>query len=91
MKQHKLSYNIINSLLFIISSCKSRNNIELQGYLRLVRRQKSTSVTQKQVQVSVNSTGYCSSIYRHMTQPVRNYSHDLYIYYYLIEKPMRTE
>jgi Tfp pilus assembly protein PilP len=57
MKQHKLSYNIINSLLIIISSCKSRNNIELQRYLRLVRRQKSTSVTQKQVQVSVNSTG----------------------------------
>jgi Tfp pilus assembly protein PilP len=57
MKQHKLSYNIINSLLFIISSCKSRNNIELQSYLRLVRRQKSTSVTQKQIQVSVNSTG----------------------------------
>jgi Tfp pilus assembly protein PilP len=57
MKQHKLSYNIINSLLFIISSCKSRNNIELQRYLRLVRRQKSTSVTQKLVQVSVNSTG----------------------------------
>jgi Tfp pilus assembly protein PilP len=57
MKQHRLSYNIINSLLFIISSCKSRNNIELQRYLRLVRRQKSTSVTQKQIQVSVNSTG----------------------------------
>jgi hypothetical protein len=57
MKQHKLSYNIINSLLFIISSCKTRNNIELQRYLWLVRRQKSTSMTQKQVQVSVNSTG----------------------------------
>jgi Tfp pilus assembly protein PilP len=57
MKQHKLSYNIINSLLFIISSCKSRNTIELQRYLQLVRRQKSTSVMQKQVQVSVNSTG----------------------------------
>jgi hypothetical protein len=56
-KQHELSYNIINSFLFIISSWKSRNNIELQKYLRLVRRQKSTSVTQKQVQVSVNSTG----------------------------------
>ena len=32
------------------------NDIELQRYLRLVRRQKSTSVTQKQVQVSMNST-----------------------------------
>jgi hypothetical protein len=42
---------------------------------------KSTSVTHEQVQVSVNSTWYCSSIYRHMTQPVRNYSHALYIYY----------
>jgi hypothetical protein len=56
MKQHKLSYNIINSLSFIILSCKSKNNIELQRYLRLVRRQKSISVMQKQVQVSVNST-----------------------------------
>jgi hypothetical protein len=56
MKQHKLSYNIINSLLFIISSCKSRNNIELQRYLRLVRRQKSISVMQKLVPVNVNST-----------------------------------
>jgi hypothetical protein len=57
MKQHKLSYSFINSLLFIISSCKIRNNIELQRYLRLVRRQKSTSMTQKLVQVSVNSMG----------------------------------
>jgi hypothetical protein len=31
---------------------------------------KSTSVTHKRVQVSVNSTGYCSSIYRHRAQPV---------------------
>jgi hypothetical protein len=30
----------------------------------------STSVTHERVQVSVNSTGYCSSIYRHRTQPV---------------------
>jgi hypothetical protein len=90
MKQHKLSYNIINSLLFIISSCKSRNNIELQRYLRLVKRQKSISVMQKQVQVSMNSMGYCSPIYRRRTQPMRNYSHALYIYYWLIEKSMRT-
>jgi hypothetical protein len=38
-------------------------------------------MTQKQVPVSVNSTGYCSSIYRHRTQSVRNYIHALYIYY----------
>jgi hypothetical protein len=57
VRQHKLLYDIINLFLFIISSWKRRNNIELQRYLRLVRRQKSTSVTQKQVQVSVNSTG----------------------------------
>jgi hypothetical protein len=25
--------------------------------------------------------GYCSYIYRHTTQPVRNYIHALYIYY----------
>jgi hypothetical protein len=31
---------------------------------------KSTSVTHERVQVSVNSTGYCSSIYRHRAQPV---------------------
>jgi hypothetical protein len=36
---------------------EKRNNIELQKYLRLDRRQKSTSVTQKQAQVRVNSTG----------------------------------
>jgi hypothetical protein len=36
---------------------------------------------QKQAHVSVNRTGYCSSIYRHRTQPVRNYIHALYIYY----------
>jgi hypothetical protein len=52
---------------------------------------KSTSVTHEQVQVSVNSMGYCSSIYRHMTQHVRNYSLALYIYYCLIEKSMRIE
>jgi hypothetical protein len=50
-------------------------------YLRLDRRQKSTSVTQKQVQVSVNNRGHCSPIYRHRTQPMRDYNHTLYICY----------
>jgi hypothetical protein len=36
---------------------------------------------QKQIQVSVNIQGYCSSIYRHRTQPARNYIQALYIYY----------
>jgi hypothetical protein len=35
--------------------------------------------------------GYCSSIYRHRTQPMRNYNHALYIYYWPIEKSVRTE
>jgi hypothetical protein len=30
-------------------------------------------VTQERLQFSVNSTGYCSSIYRHGTQPGQNY------------------
>jgi hypothetical protein len=45
-RQHKQSYNIINSFLIILS-WKDRNNTELQKYLRLDRRQESTSVTQK--------------------------------------------
>jgi hypothetical protein len=59
-------------------------------YTFILTEGRSTSVTHEQVQVSVNSTGHCSSIYRHKTQPVRNYSHALYIYYWLIEKSMRT-
>jgi hypothetical protein len=40
----------------------------------------STSVTQKRMsKISVNSTGYCSPIYRHGTQPIQNYIHALYI------------
>jgi hypothetical protein len=46
---------------------------------------------QKREQVSVNSTGYCSSIYKHRTQPMRNYNYVIYICYWLIEKSMRTE
>jgi hypothetical protein len=38
-RQHKQSCNIVNSF-FIISLWKGRNNIELQRYLRLDRRQK---------------------------------------------------
>jgi hypothetical protein len=60
---------------------ENKNNIGLHMYLR-----QNTGVTHEQVQVSVNSTGYCSFIYR----PVRNYSHALYIYYWLTEKSMRT-
>jgi hypothetical protein len=48
---------------------------------------KNPSVVHKRIQDSVNS----SSIYRHRTQPMRNYSHALYIYFWLIEKSMRTE
>jgi hypothetical protein len=41
----------------------------------------SSSVTHERVQVSVNSTGYCSSIHRHRAHPVSNYNHALHAYY----------
>ena len=77
-KQNKQLHNIINSLYY---PRKTETILNYKRYLQLDRRLESTSVTQKRVQVRVNSTGYCSSIYRHRTQPVRNYIHALYIYY----------
>jgi hypothetical protein len=52
-KQYVQLYNITDSFYIIIEKQKH----ELQKYLRLDRRQKSTSVTQKRVHVSVNSMG----------------------------------
>jgi hypothetical protein len=47
-------------------------------YLQL-ERDDSTSVTQKANAKSASPVrGYCSSIYRHGTQPIQNYIHALY-------------
>jgi hypothetical protein len=78
-RQHEQLYSIINSFsLYYLGKIKT-----ILNYICTVglTEGKSTSVTHEQVQVSVNSTGYYSSIYRHMMQPVRNYIHALYIYY----------
>jgi hypothetical protein len=78
-RQHEQLYNVINS-----SSLYYHGKIEtILNYICTfgLTEGKSTSVTHEQVQVSVNSTRYCSSIYRHRTLPVRNYIHALYIYY----------
>jgi hypothetical protein len=63
---------------YILLSGINRNIIELQVYLQL-EGDDSTSVTQK---VNAKSAcpvrGYCSSIYRHGTQPMQNYISALY-------------
>jgi hypothetical protein len=67
-KQHELSHNIINpSSLYYHGKTETILNYICTFSLT---EGESTSVTHKQVQISVNSTGYCSSIYRHRTQPV---------------------
>jgi hypothetical protein len=78
-RQDKQSHNIINSFSLYYPE-KTKIILNYKCTFGLIEG-KSTSVTQKRVQVSVNSTGYCSSIYRHRTQPVRNYIHALYIYH----------
>jgi hypothetical protein len=78
-RQHEQLYRVINS-----SSLYYHGKIEtILNYICTfgLTESKDTSVTHEQVQVSVNSMGYCSSIYRHRTQSVRNYSHALYVYY----------
>jgi hypothetical protein len=82
-RQHKQSYNIINSFLLYYHG-KTETILNYKSTFGLTEG-KSTSVMQKQVLVSV------TSIYRHRTQPMRNYNYALYIYYWLIEKSMRTE
>jgi hypothetical protein len=73
-RQDKQSHNIINSFsLYYPGEIETILNYKctfglIEG--------KSISVTQKRIPAR-----YCSSIYRHRTQPVRNYIHALYIYY----------
>jgi hypothetical protein len=68
-KQHKLSHNIINSYSYSLLLWKIETILNYICTFGLTEG-KSTSVTHEQVQISVNSTGYCLSIYRHRTQPV---------------------
>ena len=65
---------------YILLSGMNRNIIELQVYLQL-EGDDSTSVTQKANAKSAWTVReYCSSIYRHGTQPLQNYIHALYIW-----------
>ena len=70
---------IIN--LFLFHYCKNDN--KLQMYLRLEGKQKYQREAKTNAQCvitgePVNSTGYCSPIYRHSSQPVYNYIYALY-------------
>jgi hypothetical protein len=70
---------IINSFLF--HYCRNDNNLQI--YLRLEGKQKYQREAKTNAQCvitgeHVNSTGYCSPIYRHSSQPVYNYIYTLY-------------
>jgi hypothetical protein len=67
-RQHKQSYNIINSFSLYYHG-KTETILNYKCTFGLIEG-KNTSVKHKRVQASVNSTGYCSSIYRHRAQPV---------------------
>jgi hypothetical protein len=75
------NYITLSSHLFIISSWINRNTIELHLYLRLDKRREYRRDARAHTNQREQYGGYCSSIYRHMTQPVRNYIHALHIYY----------
>jgi hypothetical protein len=74
--QHEQMHNIIHMLF--LYKLVYLNMIFNYIYTFGLTEGKNPSVARERLQDSVNSTGYCSSIYRHMMQPVRNYIHALY-------------
>jgi hypothetical protein len=79
-RQHKQLYNVVNSFL-LYHHGKVETILNYKSTFGLTEG-KNTIVTQKQVSISVCIVwGHCSPIYRHKTQPMRDYHYALYICY----------
>jgi hypothetical protein len=79
-RQHKQLYDIVNSfLLYYHEKAETILNYKITFGLtegKKVKRDAKASTSPRE-----QYGGYCSSIYRHRTQPMRNYNYALYIYY----------
>jgi hypothetical protein len=79
-RQHKQSYNIANSFLLYYHG-KTETILNYKGTFGLIEGKKYKRDAKASTGSRIQCGGYCSSIYRHRTQPMRNYNYALYIHY----------
>jgi hypothetical protein len=89
-RQHKQSYNFVNLFLLYYHG-KTEKILNYICNFGLTEGKKYNRDAKTSPNQCEQCWGYCSSVYRHMTQPMRNYNYALHIYYWLIEKSVRTE